>query len=317
MLVCTFYRQEDGVVAGHLDGVFRCGKSVFSAIKSIPTYLKEADLLLGLVRVSPGKALTYYRSDELGVTWTASEFGTEILTRFPSQYNPAIGASARPADAAEFAAKFEKVITASNHEEHVAFEILNDPIIEEEFLIPVRIYGSIESANYQYHHENHIASIIREELGKAGFSELKYTTYGSAPGNVNQFMIDTSSMKYSKVYGPGIKYNLLTSEIPVLTTLLTSNTLVTTLPFSVMKEKKVRIEKELRGAIKMWIRRHDPVDVLNKTTIGDLSSAIYSIETIFNSVETKTKTRSEYMRAISKVRELHKLLAAAVAAKEE
>lgn len=317
MLVCTFYRQEKGVVAGKLNGTFRCGKSVFKANDTTPTYLKEADLLLGLVKVTPGTAATYYRSDELGVTWTASEYGSEMLTRFPAKYNPAIDDFAQTAEAAEFAAKFEKVITTSNIEEQVAFEILNDPIIEEEFLIPVRIHGSIESANYRYHHENHIAAILRGELTKAGFTEIVYSPYGSAPSNSNQFMIDSSSMKYSKIYGPGVKYNILSSEIPALSELLTSNTIVTTLPFSVMKEKKDRIEKEARAAIKLWLRRNDPVDVLNQKTIGDLCSAITSIEAVIKSVETKTKTRAEYANAVRKVKELYQMLAAAAAAKDE
>jgi hypothetical protein len=194
------------------------------------------------------------------------------------------------------------------------------PKVDNPYISAVRkVGGDLRNTLYFYDRSKHIIDLVDEVFSKAGFKVVYDDKFSinSRLGENRKTVVLTGNLKFSKVFlAPDFSAKYLSTEIPRIVQL---ENLIARFPgpitgtYEECQRNLETIENMVKGMISEFVLRDVLLsEALNATKLAEFSKVFNTLKDAVYNIESMKKTSSYHSTALTKVRELEKILSDAL-----
>jgi hypothetical protein len=316
-LLVTGWIQENDLIYIKLGaGKYQLGETVFSIPYNGGEQIIDKDQIDNLTRIHEERRLSHYENVDTKEVSSVEGYMTKRQELDVKEWDENAEENRWPSITARHAFELFTALWQPIHENITTFQkvkiVLEGEVPKDDhpFIKPIRkISGDLTNTLYIYNKNAHVVSLLEFYFKKNGYRVLDQEPPSmSNPKDMDRtYWLKGGSLEYSRMFPSreaGSKY--ITIEIPGLKQyekIVGRNTGT----FEQLEGLFKVVDEEVRAILGSYFNKTSPLDVLDKTTIGEALNGLETLARLIRQVDSMKKTNSEYYQACEKADNLIKM----------
>ena len=316
-LIVTGWQQENNLVYVKLGaGKYQLADQVFTVPYNGGEQIIDNDQIGNLKRIHEERRLSHYENVDTKEVSSVEGYMVHRQELDVKHWDENIEENVWPSITARHAFELFNALWIPIYENITTFQTVKI-IVEGEvpkndhpFIEPIRkISGDLTNTLYIYSKHAHVMSLLEQFFKKNGYRVLDQEPPSmSNPKDMNRtYWLKGGSLEFSRMFPSheaGSKY--ITIEIPGLKQfekLLGRHTGT----YDQMVAYFKATDEEVRAILGAYFNKTSPLDVIDKTTIGEALNGLETLARMVRSIDSMKKTQSEYSNACKQADALVKM----------